>query len=182
LRHACRLDGEQQHRELQKRIDDQRRLATGSGEPGSTTTATATSTNDKSPRLNFVEAVSIFFENLAQLIATYLPQAQSKFGPSSSILILRALQSEADVHATRLLDLFYEHYQVTRVSDEIRQVLNSKQWFSDTSSSALRDPKTITPLLDEISLMCQAAELFDRFLRQHASVGRAWENPPLAND
>lgn len=78
-------------------------------------------------------------------------------------MLIKHLQAQTDVHSTKILDLFLEHFGVRKIVDDLG--IQKKR-----NEAVSRDPRDIAPLLDQIALMSQAAELFDRFIRNHSKV------------
>jgi len=117
--------------------------------------------NQDEEQISPVDAITRIFETVAAIIQEKSKVVEEKFGPGSVVVLIKNLQMQTDVHATKILDLFIEHFGVKRIIDE----LGAQRKRNDSQS---RDPRELAPILDQIALMSQSTELFDRFIRNHA--------------
>lgn len=99
-------------------------------------------------------AITRLFEMVAQLIEDNTSTVEQKFGPGSSVTIIRHLQIQTDIHSTKILDLFMDHFRIIKMVEDFQRRGSSK------------DPREIAPLLDEVALMSQAVEVYDTFIRK----------------
>lgn len=43
---------------------------------------------------------------------------EEKFGPMGVVTMIKNMQSQADVHSTKILDLFEQHYHINKLVDD----------------------------------------------------------------
>jgi hypothetical protein len=44
---------------------------------------------------------------------------EEKFGSLGTVAMIKNLQMQSDVHSTKILDLFQQHYHVSKMVDEV---------------------------------------------------------------
>lgn len=88
--------------------------------------------------------------------------AEEKFGPGSTVDVVRNLQAQCDVHASKILDLFTEHYQILKIVEEVTR--------RSRGEGSPQDPREFALVLEEIALMSEAAEIYDHYVRKKAKT------------
>jgi chromosomal replication initiation ATPase DnaA len=106
------------------------------------------------------ETITKLFEHIAALVEEQSPIVEERFGPGSTVTMLKNLQIQSDIQATKIIDVFCDHFMVFKTLDEV----------SKRKSGQIVDPRQVAYLLEEIALMSQSTELYDRFLRNKAKV------------
>ena len=44
---------------------------------------------------------------------------EEKFGPMGIVMMVKNLQSQADVHSTKIIDLFQQHFHINKIVEDI---------------------------------------------------------------
>ncbi|PRP87064.1 oligomeric Golgi complex subunit 4-like [Planoprotostelium fungivorum] len=107
------------------------------------------------------EAITSLFEGVADLIESQTELVTERFGPAAMVTITRHLQAQTDIPSTKIVDLFMETFHISRLHDEI---MSQKK----RTDGQVKDARDVAPILEEVVLMSQSAELFDQFLRRKA--------------
>ncbi len=55
------------------------------------------------------------FEHIAGLIEDQSAIVETQFGPGSTLIVLKDLQIQSDIQATKILDVFVDHFAVSRM-------------------------------------------------------------------
>lgn len=124
---------------------------------------------DEKP-VTVTETTTKLFEFIAAMIEDQTPIVNEKFGLGSMVTVIKNLQMQSDIHATKILDLFYEHYHIQRTVDDVS---NSKKRAMEAYGNVaiqIIDPRQLSFLLDEIVTISQSAELYDRFIRSKSKA------------
>jgi len=150
LRNVCSAEAETLHKQLLRSLGRGRQIQEEGGGGGE-------------QRITCNDALTSLFESVATLIENQFSMVEERFGVGSMVVVIKELQSQCDIHSTKILDLFMEHFKVINISNEIASM---RRKTSETTSS--KDPRELALLLDEIVLISQSGELFDRFIRRKA--------------
>jgi hypothetical protein len=137
-----------------------------------------------------VNVATQLFESVAQLIEDESAAVERSFGAAGMVIVLKALQDESDVYGTRVLDKFADdfHFNSTVKAVSKAAAAAAAAARSDGGSSAATaaagdarvDLVHLGLLLDELALLSQCCETFDRFLRNKAK-GFMARDPKLAS-
>ena len=95
---------------------------------------------------------------------------EKAFGPGSTLLLLREIQQESDVHSTGVLKIFLEKYKVQEVLREIGQYRKVGGRYTANGTQAKKDPAELGEVLDAMAILSQRYELFERFLKKKADT------------
>eukprot|EP01117_Protostelium_nocturnum_P008586 TRINITY_DN3084_c0_g1_i1.p1 TRINITY_DN3084_c0_g1~~TRINITY_DN3084_c0_g1_i1.p1 ORF type:complete len:732 (-),score=257.77 TRINITY_DN3084_c0_g1_i1:1304-3499(-) len=114
--------------------------------------------------INCTEAITQIFEFIADLIEFQSQLVSEKFGADSVVFVIRHLQMQTDITSTKVVDLFMETFQVSKLHE---QVSNQKKVKASDKNST-KDARDIAPILEEIALMSRSVEFFDQYLRRKA--------------
>jgi hypothetical protein len=143
-----------------------------------------------------VNVATSLFESVAQLIEDETASVERAFGAAGMVIVLKALQDESDVYGTRVLDKFADdfHFNAT-VKAVSKAAAAAAAMRSDgggggalgggaaaaaaASGDARVDLVHLGLLLDELALLSQCCETFDRYLRNKAKSFMA-RDPKLA--
>eukprot|EP01116_Phalansterium_solitarium_P001645 TRINITY_DN1145_c1_g1_i1.p1 TRINITY_DN1145_c1_g1~~TRINITY_DN1145_c1_g1_i1.p1 ORF type:complete len:733 (-),score=336.79 TRINITY_DN1145_c1_g1_i1:79-2277(-) len=120
---------------------------------------------DGEETLTAVDAITKIVEGVAGIIEDRSPLVEQHFGAGSTLVLLKNLQAQSDVHTTKTLDLFVEHFAINKTVEEVNP--NKKR-----NQAVSKDPRELGPILEELALVSQSAELYDRFLRQKAKAAQ----------
>lgn len=96
------------------------------------------------------------------LIEDHSVIAEDKFGAGSTVDVVRNLQAQCDIHASKILDLFVEQYRVMQIVDEVTR--------RSRGEGPALDPREFASVLEEIALMSEAAEIYDHYTRKKSKT------------
>ncbi|CEM07052.1 unnamed protein product [Vitrella brassicaformis CCMP3155] len=99
------------------------------------------------------ECLMKVFILIADIIQEHQQNIEEEFGSENFILFLRGLQEEADVQGTKVLDKFVQNKA---------SVLRLK---ADDAASSTMDVRPMDLVLEELALLSQRCQQFDRYLR-----------------
>eukprot|EP00727_Mastigamoeba_balamuthi_P006894 m51a1_g2825 Conserved oligomeric Golgi complex subunit 4A (733) ;mRNA; r:199203-202344 len=104
------------------------------------------------------DALTKICEAAASVVDRQVGQtADDPLWPGSAPPVLRELQAQCDVDGCRVFDIFNDrHYILSRVAE-----VQSRRATTDLRS----DPRELPRLLEEMTVLCQTAEVFDSFIR-----------------
>ena len=60
------------------------------------------------------ETLTKLFEFVASIVEDQAAIVEEKFGPGSTVSMIKHLQLQSDVHAGKIIDLFFEHYRLQK--------------------------------------------------------------------
>nr|CAG4641537.1 EOG090X02VY [Eurycercus lamellatus] len=119
-------------------------------------------TNNIRANVIFADTLTLLLEGVARIVEIHQPLVETYYGPGRLLQVVEYLQPECDKQANQILSEFRRTRQLDK---QIRQV-------SEALSNSARipmekcDPRTLDPVLAEITLLSSRTELYLRFIRR----------------
>ena len=120
---------------------------------------------EKDELITCVDAMTKLFEAVAETIEKYSSIMETNFGEGSTLILLKEMQLEADIHSTKMIDVFIEHFNISKIMSDIGTSAAKKK-----GESQIVDSRLVDSILEEISFLSQRSEIFDRFIRTKAKI------------
>ncbi|KAJ3298327.1 Golgi transport complex subunit 4 [Borealophlyctis nickersoniae] len=122
--------------------------------------------SDNVPRF-YAGLLTRLFETIAMVVDRQTGLVQSAYGPGRMLTVIQRLQRQADIQSSIILESFSEKYQLPRKMHEIN-LLEGRRPAGAPKPESTIDAKEIDVILNEMAVMSQRAQLFDRFLHMRA--------------
>ena len=139
-----------------------------------------TDRTDQRWEIMFADALILLFEKVARVIEAYQPLIESCYGHGHMFLFIRNIQKECDKQAVRILDKFKQVRGLNSIFSQVQQsmitsyssavaMLSASSSGSGLDSGVSKieerlDPRTLDPLLTELTLISARTELYKNFL------------------
>eukprot|EP01118_Nematostelium_gracile_P001246 TRINITY_DN11309_c0_g1_i1.p1 TRINITY_DN11309_c0_g1~~TRINITY_DN11309_c0_g1_i1.p1 ORF type:complete len:686 (-),score=149.25 TRINITY_DN11309_c0_g1_i1:20-2077(-) len=122
-------------------------------------------------QLNFVEAARRLYEYVAGIVEDKYDFITKYFGEKGIEAIAKVLQSRTDTHICTIYKTFIEHFRFIEIITRINMIKMASQ---DEGSEPVPmiDPRNLTALLGQMSLLSQCDTLFDKYICRKLSIAR----------
>ncbi|KAL6057907.1 Golgi transport complex subunit 4 [Balamuthia mandrillaris] len=149
--------------------------------------------------LNYGEALMHLFEFIAHIVDELQPIVEANFGgdiledsgDTPMLLLIKQLQLQCDVHATKIIDAFIQDSNLLTILNKLPKrgamprvssrtsLMGSGVSGKETAATKKPDPRDLAEILDTIAVLSQRTELYDRFIRSRAKASlSAYETSP----
>ncbi|KAG0195890.1 Golgi transport complex subunit 4 [Mortierella sp. GBA30] len=141
----------------------------------------------KSPTF-YADTLVRLFESIAVIIDQHQPVVEKHYGPGKMLRVIQRLQEESDIRSRKILDAFEEEREISRKVTEIKSFREPRRtnlqptapvrsltpqpgMSSSQQSTAVPeviDPRELDINLNEMVLISQRSQLYNRFLESRA--------------
>uniref|UniRef100_A0A8C7LFS7 Conserved oligomeric Golgi complex subunit 4 n=1 Tax=Oncorhynchus kisutch TaxID=8019 RepID=A0A8C7LFS7_ONCKI len=130
--------------------------------------------------LVFADTLTLLLEGIARVVETHQPIVETYYGPGYLYTLITHLQQECDRQAQKVVDKFIQQ----RDYHNKFQILQSSMMKSVPTERI--EPRSLDPVLLEVTLMNARSELYLRFLRRRMmadfEVGDATATPGIVQE
>ncbi|KAJ3162277.1 Golgi transport complex subunit 4, partial [Irineochytrium annulatum] len=112
----------------------------------------------------YADLLTRLFEFVASLVDAQEAVIETYYGPGRLMRIIQRLQREADIQSSIILNTFSERKQIQRRLNEVSAFEAAYNRSAQARSEMQVDPREVDGILNELALISQRTQLFQRFL------------------
>jgi hypothetical protein len=127
-------------------------------------------------QFTYADGLARLYEFIAGIIDEQQPLVEEHFGPGSMVSVIKNLQQQCDVHATKILNLFSQDTGMLKIIEDIvsserkqRRVLGHVR-LGSADTREIIDPRDLAGVLDTVAILNHRTEVYDRFIRTRARL------------